>query len=171
MKNRNYKVRVLASALAAMMIMSQAAPLTAKAVEPSDEGNAEVTEIVEIAETTEEFQEEIIFEEDWEEETEEPGDEVDEALELLEEDDEDIEWEEETEEPGYEVDEALEKIKEEEKKEKEDKEKLPPKYERIFGEVNGEFVELLIHSQEDYLNQPWIDEEGNEYEVIPSYGL
>ena len=43
MKNRNYKVRVLASALAAMMIISQAAPLTAKAVEPSDEGNAEVT--------------------------------------------------------------------------------------------------------------------------------
>lgn len=169
MKNRNYKVRVLASALAAMMIMSQAAPLTAKAVEPSDEGNAEVTEIVEIAETTEEFQEEIIFEEDWEEETEEPGDEVDEALELLEEDDEDIEWEEETEEPGYEVDEALKKIEEEEKKKKEDKEKLPPKYERIFGEVNGEFVEFLIHSQEDYLNQPWIDEEGNEYTRTENY--
>ena len=42
-------------------------------------------------------------------------------------------------------------------------EKLPPRHERIFAEIDGVYVEHIIESQDEELDIPWKDEEGNEY--------
>ncbi|SDB55571.1 hypothetical protein SAMN02910298_02854 [Pseudobutyrivibrio sp. YE44] len=158
MRKGNFKVRVLSTGMAVIMIMTSFTPLLSQAAELPDEEYTYIEQAAEensVEETTIESSE-VTIEDQLPEETP--------TLVDISDDEISPETSEATEDDLLNEDEETEEELEEVLKEEDDEEdELPPRHERIFGEVNGVYREFIIESQDTDLETPWKDENGNEY--------